>query len=384
MTISNAPVPRRFDNLTIGRFLAALLVYLHHSTAPEMAALPNDALRNIAHNGHVGVSFFFILSGFVLAASSLHRFGTLHLGETLTFYWKRVARIVPLWLLASTPFIIKAAAESDPRLWPFVTFTQAWSGSLPVAFGLLAVAWTLSAELFFYLTFPLIAAGCARFTGWRLGPILIVAGLLLPAGGTLYYYLHPDLAMLPSSDPASSHRWLYRSPLIRAGEFVAGVGAFVLLSRRPARLPWQAHLALLLATFAAVVTVMAVREKGPFIQLMPYAPLFVILLFNAARLDQCDRSVHWRWALLLGEASFAFYLVHQFYFKLMLLPPIITAFGLPTAQVVVFVAAVCTSVGLHLLVEQPARSLLANLPERMRRRRESAQIAVGTSPPTEA
>ena len=136
----------RFDNLTAGRFLAALMVYFHHSTAPEMAALPNEALRNIAHNGHVGVSFFFVLSGFVLAVSNFQRLESFRLETTVAFYWKRAARIIPLWLLVSAPFILKAIAESDPRLWPYLTFTQAWSGDVSQSFALLAVAWTLSAE----------------------------------------------------------------------------------------------------------------------------------------------------------------------------------------------------------------------------------------------
>ena len=199
-----------------------------------------------------------------------------------------------------------------------------------------------------------------------LGPALIMAGLLIPALGTLYFELNPALAQLPSSDPSSSHRWLYRSPIIRLGEFLAGIGAFVLVSRFQLRLPRSAWMVLLCVSGVLLTVAMATTEKQAFIHLMPYAPLFVVIVVAAVKLEEHGIAVRWRWMLLLGEASFAFYLIHQFYFKLMLLPPLMAAFSLATAQAVVLVAAVSASVGLHLLVEAPARRLLIRLPGRLR------------------
>jgi len=320
--------------------------------------MPNDFFRNFASNGHVGVSFFFVLSGFVLAASNLEKLSELGLGSTVSFYWKRCARILPLWLLASAPFIIKAAQEGDPRLWSYLTFTQAWSGNVNVSFALLAVAWTLSVELFFYLTFPFIAAVVAPFRSRRLGPILIIGGLLIPTVAALYYELRPELAALASSNPCSSHRWLYRSPLIRLGEFIAGIGSFVLVARYK---PWRNRRlwvgVLLLATAAAVLT-MGLQEKSPLIRVMPYAAIFVIVVVALARLEQLGAGIRWRLPILLGEASFAFYLIHQYYFKLVLQPPLVEAFSLQVAQATVLVAAVSASIGLHLMIEVPARTLM--------------------------
>ncbi|WP_414604593.1 hypothetical protein [Stenotrophomonas sp. AR029] len=46
----------------------------------------SDFFRTFASNVQVGVSFFFVLSGFVLAASNLERLSTIGLGSTLSFY----------------------------------------------------------------------------------------------------------------------------------------------------------------------------------------------------------------------------------------------------------------------------------------------------------
>lgn len=60
----------RLDGLTGLRFLAALLVFLHHifsaSIVPHgLARIPGT--KDLAQLGAVGVTFFFVLSGFVLA-----------------------------------------------------------------------------------------------------------------------------------------------------------------------------------------------------------------------------------------------------------------------------------------------------------------------------
>lgn len=349
---------QRLNNLTVARFVAALMVYVHHSSAAEYQSMPADFFRNVANNGHVGVSFFFVLSGFVLAASNLERLSTFGFTSTLSFYWKRGARIIPLWLVASAPFIIKALQESDPRLLPYLTFTQAWSGNVTVSFALLAVAWTLSVEVFFYLVFPFVAAAVSSFRGKWLGPSLIAIGLLIPTAAALYYEFRPELASLAPSNPDSSHRWLYRSPLIRLGEFIAGIGGFVLVARWNLWRSQAAWLGMLLFAAVSLILTMGLQDKTPLIRVMPYAAMFVLVVIALAHLERLGAGITWRIPILLGEASFAFYLIHQYYFKLTLQPPLVEAFGLSVAQTAVLLAAICTSVGLHLMIEVPARTIL--------------------------
>ena len=81
---------------------------------------------------------------------------------------------------------------------------------------------------------------------------------------------------------------------------------------------------------------------------------------------------------MLGEASFAFYLVHQFFFKAALLPPLTALFGLPVSQVAVFVLAVATSIGLYIAVEVPSREWLVKpLAKRKAAQREAEALAPG-------
>src|SRR5450432_4669060 len=98
------------NNLTFARFLAALLVIFHH--APNVLQNPmfisQGWLRMFFSNGYVGVTFFFILSGFVISASSFDKLHEPSFTGALIFFTRRVISIVPVWLFLSLLFVLPA------------------------------------------------------------------------------------------------------------------------------------------------------------------------------------------------------------------------------------------------------------------------------------
>src|SRR5689334_16615350 len=91
-----APLPA----LTGLRILASVLVVVFHFLPVQAAAGSgpwpwlSGVIARIVASGYTGVSFFFVLSGFILAYSYLGREGRLR-GTAGRFYWARVARIYP-------------------------------------------------------------------------------------------------------------------------------------------------------------------------------------------------------------------------------------------------------------------------------------------------
>ena len=82
------PQPRqRLDSLTSMRFFAALLVAVHHTRLTWAHTALIDAIARV---GWLGVSYFFILSGFVLM------WGFDPALPKSSFIWKRFVRIYPL------------------------------------------------------------------------------------------------------------------------------------------------------------------------------------------------------------------------------------------------------------------------------------------------
>ena len=97
---------RQLKPLTGLRFLAALLVVVHHFGPYILTSPVSDPLRtlkvverNIIFTGMIGVDLFFVLSGFILAYTYLDGRGRLR-GTRGQFWIARIARIYPIYVCA--------------------------------------------------------------------------------------------------------------------------------------------------------------------------------------------------------------------------------------------------------------------------------------------
>jgi len=368
--------PTRLDNLTAARFVAAMLVVFHHATSvlQDPNIITHAWLRSFFNNGYVGVTFFFILSGFVISASSFNQLQTPHIRNVLDFLARRLIRVVPVWLLLSLPLIFPAI-EARPipvSLYEFLSFTQAWSADVNVSYGYLAVAWTLSCEMFFYAMFPLAAFVIGRLRQrFRYTDAAVVSlAILVPFCGYLLFVYSPTLASLSLMDPNGPHRWLYRNPAMRFSEFLLGIGLFLYFERYRARSrqtysPWIWP-GVLLVSASALLLLMANLSMNTFSLAFAYIIPFGLIVFSLAAMEVGDTpiAVNAPLLLLLGEASYSLYLVHHHYG----LPLFTPAFGAekPLAGLVWgIVLVLALSVGIYMLIEKPMRTLLTGWLERI-------------------
>ena len=149
----NQPKPARLDNLTILRFVAAFVVFAFHALG-FLRGSTRTIGEHIFSDGRSGVTFFFILSGFVLAWSS-------ESGDSpKRFYRRRMARLYPAYLVAlvfAAGMIFLRTPQNLIQGIPTLLLVQAWIPSSTYYFALNVPAWSLSCEAFFYLTFgPLV------------------------------------------------------------------------------------------------------------------------------------------------------------------------------------------------------------------------------------
>jgi len=143
--------------LTSLRFIAALMVFLHHFYAPayQLAFQRNATFGEaIIIEGHIGVTIFFVLSGFLITL----RYFLESEPRSWTFreyIFRRIARIWPLYyfLLIITLLLAHQPLLSSESLiyWSLSQgfFMNYWSGGVPTA-------WSLTVEEAFYLLAPLI------------------------------------------------------------------------------------------------------------------------------------------------------------------------------------------------------------------------------------
>ena len=184
---TTAWVKPRILPLTSVRFFAALYVMLFHTVPriPSQTGQHGMVARTVAL-GYVGVSFLFLLSGFILAFVYLRNLPTV---DKRKFYLARFARIYPLYLTAillDFPHFLYTQRHITHQSWVHsISVLVATGGLVQVWFsdlqGLNQPGWSLSVEAFFYLLFPFIGAALWRIRGRLLWPFAI----LVYAGGTL-------------------------------------------------------------------------------------------------------------------------------------------------------------------------------------------------------
>lgn len=174
------------------RGIAILLVLLRHGFFGMESSSPLvNRLLAIGQLSWSGVDLFFVLSGFLIGGILLdNRSSTRYY---TTFYARRAYRILPLYLVITTLFLLHhipfrilpgAFGESSPLAIPgvsYLTFTQSffmvnlgWYG--PPA---MAVSWSLAVEEQFYLAMPLLIRKVRE--GWLVAVLLftIIAAPLL-------------------------------------------------------------------------------------------------------------------------------------------------------------------------------------------------------------
>ncbi|MEU0990953.1 acyltransferase [Streptomyces sp. NPDC005953] len=302
----------RLPSLTGLRFIAALLVFAFHTTwqtryvEGEVADPLADAFANA---GFYGVSFFFVLSGFVLTWSARS-------DDTAPGIWRRrLAKIYPnhlvTFVLAGAVMLIAADPFTTKGTLANLFLVQAWFPDLTVPNTMNAVSWSLSVELFFYLSFPLLWRGLARVPVHRLCPLaaaLAVFTVVAPLVGQ-YAITGTPLPFIDDGTLSFEQIWfVYFFPPVRALEFVLGMVAARLVMEGA----WP-RMGLLPAGLLAVAGY-AVNSTVPYLLgIAGTAAIWLTPLVAAAAVADRDgmRSpFRGRVLVRLGELSFAFYMLH--------------------------------------------------------------------------
>jgi peptidoglycan/LPS O-acetylase OafA/YrhL len=355
---------RPLDQLTGLRLFAALAVYFSHVPAPKGAP---GWLVALLQSGYAGVTFFFVLSGFVLTLNYFDRLRTRQ--EVWSYAAARLARVYPLYLVAlAWPSVHLWAAGNLPEwhLLQKLIGVQAWSPDVHVAFGFAGPSWSISVELFLYATLPLLiplVRGLDRRAAALVGWIVVVLAAL--AAITLLFEL-TGRGALPVTDPQSAHRWLYRMPLLRLGDFALGILAARLFLRiRDAA--WARSLGSWLLVGSLVWTVLAAAQPSMVYSGWSWDALYappsvgLILGLALAPAHPVSRLLALRLVVFLGEVSFAFYLTHKTVIEL------VNAgqwqhTGLTVPSVLLEATKLCfataLAIGLHLGIERPARTVV--------------------------
>jgi exopolysaccharide production protein ExoZ len=281
----------KFAGIEAGRGIAAVLVVFHH--AGSMIAEPRfyNATMWDGHfaNFNVGVDFFFVLSGFIIAWVHWSDIG--QPGRLTRYAVRRFLRIYPpywgiLIPLAALYFLFPAAGrphQHDP-VNLFFSLTLLPNPAPPI----LGVAWTLVHEMLFYTIFGGIIA---------LGKRAIWA---LPAWGVAIL-----AAQITAPLPFPASILLSAFNL----EFLLGITAALWLRSHPIPFPgWLAAVGTL--SFLALMLLATRIQDIALIGRLAFGFSATAAIVGLVELERTNRLKVPSPLLFLGAASYAIYLIH--------------------------------------------------------------------------
>jgi peptidoglycan/LPS O-acetylase OafA/YrhL len=303
-------LPQVLNSLTSLRFFAAAIVVVHH-TLPGWSHY--SLTYRVAQFGDLGVTFFFILSGFVLTWAQQSAKKT---QDIYVFLRLRFARIYPLHfvflIVTAVAYLgFKLTLAGYPNASTLTIFSQLFlvHGWIPfhpqIRQGLNGVSWTLSLEFFFYLmTIPIYRILQAKSNK----ALIAICISLYSAYGILVW-----ITTFNHSLKMDSLIWYY--PPFRLPEFIYGMTLAILIQREREKskiIPtWIS-----LTAAAAAITLYSelVTNKNRFSSQYNFLmiPFFLFIIWSFARKDMLGRKgfMSGKVLVLLGEESYALYISH--------------------------------------------------------------------------
>ena len=383
--------PHKLDALTSLRFFAAALIVIGHAhplfgSFGIATAVPYSQ----------GVSFFFVLSGFILA----YNYPVLGGYDAVKKFWlARFARVWPIhavMLLLWVALILNFDRQTHfpginglVKLGANAVLLQAWVPLKSWSLSFNEVAWSLSAEFFFYAVFPLLIFYWRNSWHWLL---LAQAAVVVSTIAICSVFALPSADTHPGIGFASL---MYFNPLVRLFEFSVGIATAFLVRKIAShqlelkKIQW--FVIEMAAVFSCIFALLAAANfsgiQNIFGEATAYyfrrAGLWMVfsLIIGTFALSRgpITKMLSAGFMVWLGEISFALYMCHalviyyvQPYEHIIPMAPVMT-------YVLFWIVIILLSSMLFYGVEQPARAAILRWPRGKSERQLRADSSRGIS-----
>lgn len=291
--------------LTFLRFLAAILVVIFHFGKEE---LPFNLypISSIVNEGSIAVSFFFFLSGVVLAINYL-KIDNL---SSKSFYKKRFARIYPVYLLAfvSTLLLGMIYYDAFPKVGSIILQLLSLHAWLPgICLEINFPAWSISVEVFFYLLFPIILVLFRKINNLKITIITLTVWIL---SIFIHYYLKENLY---SPDERWTSEFILYFPLWHLNTFLFGIlcGIYILKEQKLERHSYsKARFFYILGIISFLLILGTDNFIRPYTHNGLMSPVFFLIIAGLA-LDRSllTKILGSKYLVVLGNASYSIYIL---------------------------------------------------------------------------
>ncbi len=284
----------KLNALTGTRGIAAIMVVIFHFGG---AYFPFNLIPALFSTGYMAVSYFFVLSGFVLYISRQQT-------SWLSFLVRRIVRIAPAYLIALLIFVIvyiiyKPPVPSALPKQIVITALMIQSFFPDYVLKLNSPGWSVSVEFFFYIVFPLMLLFCNKK---GLFVMLTIIAFLISQSIHLYYFRNID--------PLTGSG-IFFNPLMHLSQFMTGICGGMLFEGSGKVYARNKILPVLLS--ALLIFMLLYKPDSLSYQAGLISPLFMLLILSIA--VNGSKWLSYPFMVFLGEISYGIYIYQLPIFK---------------------------------------------------------------------
>ncbi|WP_146194555.1 acyltransferase family protein [Flavobacterium crocinum] len=287
----------RVEQLTFTRFIAAVLIVIFHY-GEKSFLFNNPYLEFITKSSAVFVSYFFMLSGFVMIIAYHDKTKV----SAFEYLKNRLARIYPLYLLGVLLVLVVLILNNKANWGDFllnVTMIQSWVPEKALTIN--TPGWSLSVEMFFYVLFPFLFNVIYNKVSFKKISILILVFWIVSQIVFQIMFLKPIMNF-----PLSIKDLSY-FPLLHLNEFLIGNLAAIYYINNCG---YQRNFDLAIL-IVIILIIIALKFPTGFnyhngLLAVLFIPLILLLSLNTGKLTTILRN---RTLVFLGEISFGIYLL---------------------------------------------------------------------------
>lgn len=313
--------PSHFKALTGIRAIAAMMIFVYHNRKYWKDELHPELFR-FCNELNLGVPLFFVLSGFLIA----NNYGlqpAASFSNYRRYLLQRMVRIMPVYWLLLTCYYLDPGFGNGHFSLPHYGLLQGFS--FKHSLDAIAQSWSLTVEMTFYAFAPLLLLALKKHFVYLLG-LLVAVFLVTISIGTLWIGIN-----------GNQDSYLYPFDFVLMGTF-AGQSVFfaagILLSYYAVsfqKMPFKKH-ATTIGGVGFLITLYCIglfqesrvdhgtnHWQGKLL-FFCIVPVFIVILFQGLMTQRTylQRFLSSKGMMVLGNASFSFYLVHISYANLKL------------------------------------------------------------------
>lgn len=291
----------RIEQLTFTRFLAAISIVIFHY-GDKSFLFNNEYVGFLFEQANIGVSYFFMLSGFVMIMAYGNQAGI----HPVDYFKNRFFRIYPVYLLGLLlVFLGQVLTQTVDFLGLFLNIfmLQAWIPSKALSCN--APGWSLSVEFLFYAVFPfLFNKGYRKINMKGLLLLIILFWILSQVIFQVFFslYGHNELSIMKDI--------LKYNPLMHLNEFLVGNVAGCFFIRKLKDKTGNYNLLILI-----LITLVILALKFPFklnfhngLLAVFFIPLILFISLNNGSITKLFQK---KPLVFLGEISYGIYILQH-------------------------------------------------------------------------